>query len=88
MEFTKENIIKLLTEVKDTMKKCSEEHLLKSEEFSKHKGLYDWFEGKAQAFDSCSNYLADTIDLIQKYYKTTEDIIDKENRKWKKLKES
>lgn len=79
MEFTKENVIKLLTDVKDTMEKFSNDHLLKSEEFSKQKGLCDWFEGKAQAFNSCSKYLADTIDLIEKYYETTADCIDREH---------
>ena len=80
MEFTKENVIKLLTDAQDLMSKTSKEHATKSEEFAKHKGICDWYEGKAQAYSSCSAYLGDIINWIKDYMTTTEDLIDKENR--------
>ena len=77
MEFTKENIIKLLKDQQDFLKGRSDFYKLEKE---KGGVMEDYYDGKQAAFESSANVMSDTIDLIERFFCTTEDLIDKENR--------
>ena len=78
MEFTKENVIRLLNDVSSTIRKLATDNELKMEEFEGERGLYDYFQGKTQALNSTADYIDDTINFVDKFLLTTEDLIDKE----------
>ena len=80
MEFTKENVIKLLTDAQDLLVKLSKNNKEQFEEFKEIKGLKEYHEGKMQAFDLVSEYLGDIINWINAFMLETNDYIDKENK--------
>ena len=77
MEFTKENVLKILNYLETTVRQVGE----KKEQESKEdpRPIRDWKEGIALGYISSADYIKDTIDLIKEYMTTTEDLIDKEN---------
>ena len=81
MEFTKENVIKLLTDAKDLMNKFYDEDDTSAKKFAKRgrDRLANWYEGKSVAFNFCKSFLDDIIILINDYMEETHDYIDKEN---------
>lgn len=77
MEFTKENVIKLLKDQQDFLQRRSDYYKLEKEKCGI---MEDYYEGKQSALQMSANVMSDTIDLIDKYFNTTEDHIDKENK--------
>ena len=75
MEFTKKNVIALLTDAKEIFTKLSrdnkEEANSLSESFSKA-----YYEGRSSALDSCANYLGDLIFWVEDYMKETSDYME------------
>lgn len=80
MEFTKENVIGLLKDARNTIFMLSKENKKKYLENKDIRGLSDFYEGRASALESTSFYLDDIIDMINNYLTTTEDCIDKEHK--------
>ena len=78
MEFTKENVIKLLNDVETTIRQQGEKK--KQESKVDIRPLKDWKEGLAIGLIETANYIKDSIHIIKEYMITTEDLIDKERK--------
>lgn len=78
MEFTKENVLKILNDLETTVRQVGEKRQQESKEDPRP--VRDWKEGVALGCISSADYIKDTIHLIKEYMTTTEDLIDKENR--------
>ena len=78
MEFTRENIIKLLNEQIEFLSSLARQYQLESED-EKVACMSDYYQGKSQGFEASGRVMKDTIDLIEKYYDTTEEQIDREH---------
>ena len=78
MEFTKENVLKILNDLETTVREVGERKEQESKEDPRP--LRDWKEGLALGFIETSIYIKDTIHLIKEYLTTTEDLIDREHK--------
>ena len=78
MEFTKENVLKILNDLETTIRQVGERREKESKEDPRP--VRDWKEGVALGFTESANYIKDTIHLIKEYLTTTEDLIDKEHK--------
>jgi len=80
MEFTKQNVIKLLTDAQDLINQLSKQNKDKSVEFKNVRGLTEYHKGKNHAFELVSSYLKDIIKWIDEYMLDTNDHINKEHK--------
>lgn len=78
MEFTKENVLKILNDLETTIRQVGEKREQESKEDPRP--IRDWKEGLALGFTESANFIKDTIHLIKEYLITTEDHIDKETK--------
>lgn len=76
MEFTKENVIKVLNDCAEYLSKQSEKTLAKIKENSTIK---DYLKGKHDTLENLCMFLYDIVSMIYNMT-TTEDLIDKEHK--------